>query len=46
LWWKLREVFEPERLSHMRDAARSLAPHDALPAILQRIDALTGAGPS
>ena len=44
LWWTLREVFAPERLAAMAEAARSLAPGNALPALLQRIDALTGAG--
>ena len=38
LWWTLREVFEPQRYEHMRVAARSLAPQDALEAILARID--------
>ena len=37
LWWKLREAFEPERYEGLRAAARSLAPHDALEAILARI---------
>lgn len=40
LWWSLREVIAPERLSAMRSAARSLAPGDPVAAILTRIDAL------
>ena len=38
LWWELRAVFEPARYAAMRLAARSLAPRDALEAILTRID--------
>lgn len=40
LWWSLRDVMEPPRLSAMRDAARSLAAHDPVATILARIDAL------
>lgn len=40
LWWTLREVMDPQRLSAMRDAARSLAARDPVAAILARIDAL------
>ncbi|GAC1392761.1 MAG: undecaprenyldiphospho-muramoylpentapeptide beta-N-acetylglucosaminyltransferase [Vulcanimicrobiaceae bacterium] len=46
LWWALREAFEPERLARMREAARALAPNDALAAILARVDLLLGAGPA
>lgn len=42
LWWALREAFEPARYEGMRAAARSLAPHDALEAILARIDERLG----
>ncbi|MDQ6930054.1 MAG: undecaprenyldiphospho-muramoylpentapeptide beta-N-acetylglucosaminyltransferase [Candidatus Eremiobacteraeota bacterium] len=38
LWWTLRAIFEPVGYERMRAAARSLAPHDALEAILRRID--------
>lgn len=40
LWWTLREVMEPQRLSAMRDAARSLAARDPVATILARVDAL------
>ncbi len=40
LWWTLREVIEPSRLSAMRQAARSLAARDPLATILARIDVL------
>lgn len=40
LWWSLRNVMEPARLSAMRDAARSLAVHDPVATILARVDAL------
>ncbi|MDP9016840.1 MAG: hypothetical protein M3N19_00780, partial [Candidatus Eremiobacteraeota bacterium] len=46
LWWTLREAFEPGRLEQMREAARALAPQDALAAILSRLDCLLGAGPA
>ncbi|MBC5816539.1 MAG: undecaprenyldiphospho-muramoylpentapeptide beta-N-acetylglucosaminyltransferase [Candidatus Eremiobacteraeota bacterium] len=42
LWWTLREAFEPARYESLRAAARSLAPHDALEAILARIDERLG----
>ncbi|MFN2527341.1 MAG: undecaprenyldiphospho-muramoylpentapeptide beta-N-acetylglucosaminyltransferase [Candidatus Baltobacteraceae bacterium] len=42
LWWTLREAFEPVRYESLRAAARSLAPHDALEAILARIDERLG----
>lgn len=41
LWWRLREVMEPERLAAMRAAARSLAARDPLATILARVEALT-----
>lgn len=41
LWWKLRDVMDPQRLAAMRAAARSLASGDPVTAILARIDALT-----
>ena len=44
LWWTLRDTFAPARLEQMRSAARSLAPHDALSKILQRLQALLSAG--
>lgn len=40
LWWALRDVMEPQRLSTMRAAARSLGANDPVAAILARIDAL------
>jgi UDP-N-acetylglucosamine--N-acetylmuramyl-(pentapeptide) pyrophosphoryl-undecaprenol N-acetylglucosamine transferase len=40
LWWTLREIMEPERLSTMRKAARSLAAGDPVATIIARIDAL------
>ncbi len=40
LWWKLRDVMQPERLSAMRAAARSLGGSDPVAEILTRIDAL------
>jgi UDP-N-acetylglucosamine--N-acetylmuramyl-(pentapeptide) pyrophosphoryl-undecaprenol N-acetylglucosamine transferase len=40
LWWTLRDVMQPQRLSAMRAAARSLGAGDAVAAILARIDAL------
>lgn len=40
LWWVLRDVMQPERLSTMRAAARSLGAGDAVAAILARIDEL------
>jgi UDP-N-acetylglucosamine--N-acetylmuramyl-(pentapeptide) pyrophosphoryl-undecaprenol N-acetylglucosamine transferase len=40
LWWALREIMEPQRLSEMRDAARSLAVQDPVATILARVDAL------
>jgi UDP-N-acetylglucosamine--N-acetylmuramyl-(pentapeptide) pyrophosphoryl-undecaprenol N-acetylglucosamine transferase len=40
LWWTLREVMEPQRLSTMRDAVRSLSSGDPLATILARVDAL------
>lgn len=40
LWWALREIMEPQRLSTMRENARSLAAHDPVATILARVDAL------
>lgn len=40
LWWTLRSAMEPERLSAMRTAARSLAAGDPVATILARIDSL------
>lgn len=40
LWWTLRDVMEPQRLSSMREAARSLAASDPVATILARVDAL------
>ena len=40
LWWILRDVMEEQRLSSLREAARSLATHDSVATILARIDAL------
>ena len=39
LWWTLRDVLEPDRNRVMRSAARSLAPHDAVAAIVDRVEA-------
>lgn len=40
LWWNLRTLMEPARLSAMRGAARSLAHGDPAATILARVDAL------
>ncbi|HEY9180125.1 MAG TPA: undecaprenyldiphospho-muramoylpentapeptide beta-N-acetylglucosaminyltransferase [Candidatus Baltobacteraceae bacterium] len=40
LWWTLRQSMEPQRLTAMRNAARSLAAGDPVATILARIDAL------
>ena len=40
LWWALREMMAPERLSELRYAARALAGNDAVATIAARIDAL------
>ncbi len=40
LWWSLRAIMQPERLSAMSSAARSLAPGDPVATIVARIDAL------
>ena len=42
LWWTLRSAMEPAALARMREAARSLAPQDALREITGRVSALTG----
>ena len=46
LWWTLRDVLETDRVTTMRQAARSLAPRNASAAIVARIEAAVGvAGP-
>ena len=40
LWWTLSKAMEPQHLTTMRAAARSLAPGDPIGTILARIDAL------
>lgn len=40
LWWTLSKAMEPQRLTIMRAAARSLAPGDPIARIVARIDAL------
>ena len=40
IWWTLREVMQPERLEHMRSAARLRANRDPVAAILARVEAL------
>ena len=40
LWWVLRDAMQAERLTSMREGARSLGSRDAVPTILARIDAL------
>ncbi|HEY0383822.1 MAG TPA: glycosyltransferase, partial [Candidatus Elarobacter sp.] len=41
LWWTLRDVLETDRVTTMRQAARSLSPRNASAAILARIEAGT-----
>jgi UDP-N-acetylglucosamine--N-acetylmuramyl-(pentapeptide) pyrophosphoryl-undecaprenol N-acetylglucosamine transferase len=43
LWWTLRDVLETDRVTTMRQAARSLAPRNASAAIVARIEAAVGA---
>jgi UDP-N-acetylglucosamine--N-acetylmuramyl-(pentapeptide) pyrophosphoryl-undecaprenol N-acetylglucosamine transferase len=38
LWWTLREILETDRVVAMRRAARSLAPRNVGPAIVERIE--------
>ena len=43
LWWTLRDVLETDRVTTMRQAARSLAPRNASAAIVARIEAAVAA---
>jgi UDP-N-acetylglucosamine--N-acetylmuramyl-(pentapeptide) pyrophosphoryl-undecaprenol N-acetylglucosamine transferase len=43
LWWTLREILETDRVTTMRQAARSLAPRNASAVILARIEAAVAA---
>ena len=46
LWWALQGVAEPERNASMRAAARSLSPHDATVAIVERVLRATRGAPA